>query len=236
MPSLIRYQKVTCEQCGTQTKKLNLARHKKRCSIGTLYSAQCPNFSAKSQKNLNYHIDKKHSAPKLDIAFKCKLCYAEIRGFYAVCQHKNTQHGSEMGFGASNFDVEDIVADADDKSLKEELESCKHFLTDTEWRMEDTESSTLPSYHSTCLCSTINWIMYQETEMCCKSLDSFWKTSRMESVDTITLARTILLWKELNLCVHKLIWLTWKTECRKWRLLTFVPEKQPIQSGNFTNL
>ena len=37
-----------------------------------------------------------------------------------------------MGFGASTIDVEDIVGDVDDQSLREELESCKHFLTDTE--------------------------------------------------------------------------------------------------------
>ena len=37
-----------------------------------------------------------------------------------------------MGFGASNIDVEDIVGDVDDQSLREELESCRHFLTDTE--------------------------------------------------------------------------------------------------------
>ena len=37
-----------------------------------------------------------------------------------------------MGFGANNFNVEDIVGDVHDQSLREELESCKHFLTDTE--------------------------------------------------------------------------------------------------------
>ena len=37
-----------------------------------------------------------------------------------------------MGFGASNIDVEDILGDIDDQSLREELESCKHFSTDTE--------------------------------------------------------------------------------------------------------
>ena len=37
MPSLNRYEKVTCENCGTQTTKLNLARHNKSCSAGTLY-------------------------------------------------------------------------------------------------------------------------------------------------------------------------------------------------------
>ena len=37
-----------------------------------------------------------------------------------------------MGFGASNIDVEEIVEDVDDRNLREELESCRHFLTDTE--------------------------------------------------------------------------------------------------------
>ena len=37
-----------------------------------------------------------------------------------------------MRFGASNTNVEDIVGDVDDQSLREELESCKHLLTDTE--------------------------------------------------------------------------------------------------------
>ena len=37
-----------------------------------------------------------------------------------------------MGFGASNIDVEDIVGDVDDQILREEMEPCKHFLTDTE--------------------------------------------------------------------------------------------------------
>ena len=132
MPSLNRYEKITCENCGTQTTKLNLARHKKRCSAGTLHCSQCPNFSTKLQNDLNYHIAKKHSVPKPDITFKCKLCYVEFPGFYALRQHRNTQHGSQMGFGANNFIVEDIVGDVGDQSLREESESCKHFLTDTE--------------------------------------------------------------------------------------------------------
>ena len=131
MPSLNRYEKITCENCGTQTTKLNLARHKKS-SAGTLHCSQCPHFSTKLQNDLNYHIAKKHSVPKPDITFKCKLCYAEIPGFYALRQHRNTQHGPRIGFGANNFDVEDMVGDVDDQSLREELESCRHFLTDTE--------------------------------------------------------------------------------------------------------
>ena len=92
MSSLNRYEKVICENCGTQTTKLNLARHKKRCSAGTLYCTLCPNLSTKSQNDMFYHIAKKHSAPKLDVNFKCKLCYQEFPGFYALRQQRNTQH------------------------------------------------------------------------------------------------------------------------------------------------
>ena len=102
MPSLNRYEKVTCENCGTQTTKLSLARHKKSCSSGTLYCAQCPNFSTKSQNDLNYHNAKKHSAPKPDFTFKCKLCYAEIPAFmlYVNTKTLNVDHkwGSERAF------------------------------------------------------------------------------------------------------------------------------------------
>ena len=37
-----------------------------------------------------------------------------------------------MGFGARNIDLEDIVGDVDDQNLRQKLESCKQFLTDTE--------------------------------------------------------------------------------------------------------
>ena len=53
MLSLNQNEQVTCENCGTQTTKLNLARHKKSCSVGSLYCTHCPNFSTKSQNDLN---------------------------------------------------------------------------------------------------------------------------------------------------------------------------------------
>ena len=132
MPSLIRKEKITCENCATQTTRNNIVRHKKRCSAKTLYCTQCPNFSTLSQDDLNYHDAKKHSVPRSSITYKWRLCHAEFTGFYALRQHKNSQHGRQNGFGASNINVEDIVGDVDDQSLREELESCKHFLTATE--------------------------------------------------------------------------------------------------------
>ena len=97
-----------------------------------MYCPKCPKFSTKSRDDLNYHTAKKHSNPRPSITYKCKLCHAEFTGFYALRQHKNTQHGTKIGFGAGDINVEDIVGDVDDQNLREELESCKHFLTDTE--------------------------------------------------------------------------------------------------------
>ena len=84
MASFVRKEKITCENCGTQTTRDNIVRHKKRCSVVTLYCTHCPNFCIKSQVDLNYHIAKKHSAPKPDVTFKCKLCFQEFPGFHAL--------------------------------------------------------------------------------------------------------------------------------------------------------
>ena len=128
MPSLNRNGKVTCENFGVQITKLNLSRHKKRCSAGTLFCTQCPNFPTLSPDDLNYHVAKEHSVPRPSKTYKCKLCHAEFPGFYALRQHKNTDHRTQTGFGASNIVVEDIVGVVDDQKLREELESCKHIL------------------------------------------------------------------------------------------------------------
>ena len=132
MFSLNRNEKVTYENCGTQTTKLNLARHKKRCSVGTLFCTQCPNFTTKSQNDLKYHTAKKHSAPKPDITFKCKLCYQIFTGLYALRQRRKTQHGMQTGSGTRDVDEEHIVRDVEDHKLREELRSCQHFLVDSE--------------------------------------------------------------------------------------------------------
>ena len=132
MPALDRNVQVFFGDCGTLVTKKNLSRHKSRCSGGTLYCPKCPNFFTKSRDDLNYHIAKQHSAAGPSRTYKCNLCYAEFSGFYALCQHKNTLHGTQIGFGASNIDVEDIMGDVDDQSLREELQSCRHFLVDSE--------------------------------------------------------------------------------------------------------
>ena len=128
MPSLNQYEKVTRENCGTQITKFNLARHKNSCSAGTLNSIHRPIFSTKLQNELNYHFAKKHSAPKPDVTFKCKLCYQEFPGIYALRQHRNTQHGMQIASATRDVDVEHIGGDFEDQKLREESRSCQHSL------------------------------------------------------------------------------------------------------------
>ena len=90
------------------------------------------NFSTKSQNDLKYHFAKKLCAPKLDVTFKCKLCYQEFPGFYDLRRHRNTQHGMQIGSRTRDVDVEHIVGDVEDHSLREELRSCQYFLVDSE--------------------------------------------------------------------------------------------------------
>ena len=93
---------------------------------------KCPTFSTKSQNDLNYHIAKKHSDPKKDITFRCKLCYQEYPGFYVLHQQRNTQHTMQIGSGARDVNLEHIVGDVEYHRLREELRSCQHFLVGSE--------------------------------------------------------------------------------------------------------
>ena len=158
---------------------------------------------------MNYHIVKEHSAPKPSITYKCKLCHAESPGFYALRQHKNIQHGRQIGFGASNIDVEDIVGDVEDQSLREELESCKHFLTDT--KMENGRhrvfNFAMSSFDIFLLNDKLDYVI-KELRCAAKvniAFGTFLKILRMECADTFMLTRTILLWGSRNLCVHQTI-------------------------------
>ena len=53
-------------------------------------------------------------------------------GFCALRQHRNTQHRTQIGTGTRDVDLEHIVGDVEDHSLREELRSCQHFLVVSE--------------------------------------------------------------------------------------------------------
>ena len=129
MPALDRNVKVTCENCATSVTKKNLSRHKLSCSRGTVYCPKCSNFCTKSRKDLNYHIAKLHATPRVKNSRKCKFCFKEFSGFYALRQYKTNAHGIQVK--SADFDVNNPVED-DDADLKEELQACQHFLVDSE--------------------------------------------------------------------------------------------------------
>ena len=129
MPALDRNVKVNCGNCGTSVTKKHLSRHKLNCSGGTLYFAICPNFSIKSRNDLNYHMAEKHATARVKTTHKCKICFKEFSCFYALRQHKTSEHGIQMK--SAEFDVNDFLED-DDACLKEERQACQHFLVDSE--------------------------------------------------------------------------------------------------------
>ena len=143
MASLNRNEKVTCDNCVTQTRKLNLASHKKRCPAGKLCCIQYPNFSTESPDDLHFQIAKKHSAPKNDVTFQCKICYQQFWGFYVLRQHKHTQHGVRIR--KANPDFASILNEVEDANLEEELRSCQHFLVNSALERVRHEVSNSPT-------------------------------------------------------------------------------------------
>ena len=95
-----------------------------------MYCTQCPNFTTKSQSDYIYFIPKKYRAPKSIVIFMWKLCHQQFPGFYALRQHKNTQHG--FSIKTANVGPDGIINDVDDANLKEELRSFQHFLVNSE--------------------------------------------------------------------------------------------------------
>ena len=47
-------------------------------------------------------------------------------------KHRNTQHGMQIGSGTRDVDVEHILGEVEDHTLREELRCCQHFLMDSE--------------------------------------------------------------------------------------------------------
>ena len=132
MPSFARKERFNCKNCGTQTSENNLVRHKKRFSVGTLYCTKYPNFSTRSQADLNFHIAKKQSSSQPKTIHKCQLCHQVVAGFYSLRLHRQKVHNAQGVLESKNVDVTELVGPIDDQSLKEDLQKCKHFLVDSE--------------------------------------------------------------------------------------------------------
>ena len=109
MPALDRNVKVTCGKCGTSVTKLNLSRHKLRCSGGILYCPKCPNFSNKSGDVVIYHIANKHSAAGPKSNHTCKECSIEFPNFYSLRHQKQRYHTAETTSSGEKADMQSIA-------------------------------------------------------------------------------------------------------------------------------
>ena len=132
MAALDRDVKDSCGNCGTSVTKQHLSPHKSRCCGGILYCPKCPNFFFKSRVILKCHIAKKHSAagPKNNHTYK--ECSTEFPSLYSLRHHKRRYHTTETTSSGEKADRQSLADAGDDKGLEEELQSCRHFLVDSE--------------------------------------------------------------------------------------------------------
>ena len=81
---------------------------------------------------MSYQIAKKQSKATARVVQKCKTCDNGFHSFYNLREHRRKNHEPQRGSRDQNVDVADVMWDVDDKSLKEEIETCKHFLVNSE--------------------------------------------------------------------------------------------------------
>ena len=204
MPALDRNVKVTCGNCGTSVTKKHPSLQKSSCTGGTLYCANCGNFSTESRDDLYYHIAKKHATPRAKKTHKCKICFKQFSGFYALRQHKTSEHGIQMK--SAEFDVNNLLED-DDADLKEELQTCQHFLVDSELEKgrHRVFNFAMSTFDNSLIIKKLD-LVFKGLKCVAKVNLAFGfvlKTLKMHRVDFFMLTRTIRLWRGQNLCVHQ---------------------------------
>ena len=87
--------KLLVEIVELQSRRKSYLDTNRAAVCGTLYCANCPNFSTKSRDDLNNHIAKKHATPPLKITHKCKICFKELL-CVATTQNKRTWTSDEI--------------------------------------------------------------------------------------------------------------------------------------------
>ena len=132
MPSLNRNEKVKCEDCGKEYRRADAARHRKSCVRGVISCPQC-NYWTYNQQKMNFHTSKKHvkSNPK---STKCVSCEKEFPSYYSLQQHRKKDHGVKARKTSDSVaDLNKILENEEDSDqLRDELNACQHFSTDTE--------------------------------------------------------------------------------------------------------
>ena len=119
----------------------------------------------------------------------------------------------QIGSGTRNVDVdvEHIVGNVEDHTLREELPSCQHFLVDSE--LERARHKVFNYAVETLNGAIVNKKLdyfFQQFELCSKSESGFWfhfgKTEKMEGSDIFTHTETIPCWIGRNMCAPMTSW------------------------------
>ena len=121
---------------------------------------QRPNFSTTSQDDLNFHIAKKHSAPKPVVTIQCKLFYQKFPGIYALRQEKTTQLGFLIK--TAIVDLDDIISEVGDVNLEDELRWRQHFLLASELNVRDKILQLCYKEPQRKICGQRNWAFLQQ--------------------------------------------------------------------------
>ena len=112
-----------------------MSRHNKSCMRGNLFCPKCPNFTAKTKEELDYHTAEKHRKEYLTRNFTCTECMLTFHSFYALRKPKQTLHGSQSQSNVTvsgKVDLDTIMGDHANQQLREELRNVEHFLVDSE--------------------------------------------------------------------------------------------------------
>ena len=162
MSSLNRYEKVTCENFGTQTTSLSL-----RVTRSDVQLERCiiPNVPISPQ---NYKVIWIIVLPENTVFqdfHKHTIVKYVAQNFPAFMLYVNTKTLNIDHIWDSERAI--LMWRIEWKRLTIKVWEMNWNLANTfwqiwKWRMEDREPSILPCYPSTCLCSTINWNMYSK--------------------------------------------------------------------------
>ena len=135
MPSLNHDEKFARGKRWTQTTTSFFGffgLHKKRCSVGTLHFTQCPNFLTIEMADLNVHNVKKRSTTDSKNVHKCHPRSKSFPSFFCLRLNRRKIRGAESDSGAKSTDKKHIVEETEEENVQGELETCKHFLINSE--------------------------------------------------------------------------------------------------------
>ena len=154
MPALDQKIKIPCGKCGNSVTKTNLSRHKSRSSGGTLLWPKRPNFFTKSALMIQTTILSKTTVFQ-DIQEPAGVNYV-TQNFPTIILYVNTKHST---WTTTWIRSEQYWCGGHSgrcwRSKFEKWNLANTFWQMLKWRIDDTESSTLPCHPPKLLRSTI---------------------------------------------------------------------------------